>query len=368
MTSLISKAKEFREWASPTLKSSAFLTRGVLTPEEFVKAGDELVFKCPTWSWEGGDPSRARPYLPPGKQYLLTRNVPCANRAKSMEDSMLGETVVDISLDLLYTDADQARAGKGGDGWLISHHNMASMQKNSDNVEEDDLGCSKLDEFDVIDIDESKNGGMIVTTSTASSLLPSSDNNIDESNSASQAKSEDCDDSSEYGDMDDFEDNNILQDDAAVMAISSAPQMCEENGLEFDGNIIKTRTYDLSITYDKYYQTPRIWMMGYAEDGISILSDSEMFDDVISDYVKRTVTIENHPHVCGNHMSIHPCQHGAVMKNIVRNLMKDSNTNSMQNTPEVESYLFIFLKFVSSIIPTINYDFTMDVTASTRKG
>jgi ubiquitin-like-conjugating enzyme ATG3 len=29
-------------------------------------------------------------------------------------------------------------------------------------------------------------------------------------------------------------------------------------------------------------------------------------------------------------------------------------------------YLFIFLKFISSIIPTINYDFTMDVTASTQ--
>ena len=35
--------------------------------------------------------------------------------------------------------------------------------------------------------------------------------------------------------------------------------------------------------------------------------------------------------------------------------------------PSIEMYLFIFLKFVSSIIPTINYDFTMDVTADTSK-
>lgn len=35
--------------------------------------------------------------------------------------------------------------------------------------------------------------------------------------------------------------------------------------------------------------------------------------------------------------------------------------------PSVEMYLFIFLKFVSSMIPTINYDFTMDVAASTSK-
>jgi len=60
--------KSVREWATPTLKSSAFLSRGVLTPEEFVAAGDELVFKCPTWSWESGDPTKIKSYLPPDKQ------------------------------------------------------------------------------------------------------------------------------------------------------------------------------------------------------------------------------------------------------------------------------------------------------------
>lgn len=30
---------------------SAFKEKGVLTPEEFVHAGDNLVSKCPTWSW-----------------------------------------------------------------------------------------------------------------------------------------------------------------------------------------------------------------------------------------------------------------------------------------------------------------------------
>uniref|UniRef100_A0A7S0CIH4 Autophagy-related protein 3 n=1 Tax=Proboscia inermis TaxID=420281 RepID=A0A7S0CIH4_9STRA len=359
MTSLFSKAKEFREWAAPTLKSSAFLTRGVLTPEEFVKAGDELVFKCPTWSWEGGDPTRARPYLPRDKQYLLTRNVPCANRAKSLEDSMLGETEVDMSIDLLYTDTDEARAGKGadgGEGWLISH--MEPMSKSVGNIQQNNATSSKIDEFDMIDVDKGEGGyDMIVSTSAASSLSPRSDA-FEDANRLACQKTEEEDDS-EYADMDDFEDDNILQDDVAVMA----PTNSESDDLEDDDNIIKTRTYDLSITYDKYYQTPRVWMMGYAEDGISILLDDEMFMDVISDYVKRTVTIENHPHVCGKHMSIHPCQHGAVMKNIVRNLMKDSNL-----APEVEGYLFIFLKFVSSIIPTINYDFTMDVTASTRRG
>jgi ubiquitin-like-conjugating enzyme ATG3 len=40
-----------REWAAPVLTESAFLERGVLTPEEFVAAGDQLVYRCPTWTW-----------------------------------------------------------------------------------------------------------------------------------------------------------------------------------------------------------------------------------------------------------------------------------------------------------------------------
>jgi len=32
------------------------------------------------------------------------------------------------------------------------------------------------------------------------------------------------------------------------------------------GEILSTRTYDLNITYDKYYQTPRLWLTGYNEN------------------------------------------------------------------------------------------------------
>ena len=31
------------------------------------------------------------------------------------------------------------------------------------------------------------------------------------------------------------------------------------------GGILQTRTYDMYITYDKYYQTPRLWLFGYNE-------------------------------------------------------------------------------------------------------
>jgi ubiquitin-like-conjugating enzyme ATG3 len=32
-----------------TLKESKFFEKGVLTPEEYVIAGDNLTHKCPTW-------------------------------------------------------------------------------------------------------------------------------------------------------------------------------------------------------------------------------------------------------------------------------------------------------------------------------
>ena len=71
LTKGANKLRKAREWATPTLKESAFLEKGVLTPEEFVQAGDELVFKCPTWSWESGDAKKRRPYLPDDKQVRM---------------------------------------------------------------------------------------------------------------------------------------------------------------------------------------------------------------------------------------------------------------------------------------------------------
>ncbi|CAM9524945.1 unnamed protein product, partial [Heterosigma akashiwo] len=55
--------RKFREHITPVLKNSAFTERGVITPEEFVEAGDNLIYKCPNWSWECGKSSRRRKHL-----------------------------------------------------------------------------------------------------------------------------------------------------------------------------------------------------------------------------------------------------------------------------------------------------------------
>jgi ubiquitin-like-conjugating enzyme ATG3 len=341
LTAGANKFRKAREWATPTLKDSAFLERGVLTPEEFVKAGDELVYKCPTWQWEGGDPSKRRKYLPKDKQYLVTRSVPCPTRVAALENS------VGVS------DDDTARIEDecGGDDWLISK--MISPEEQQRRMDE------KLEEeFDILDEDgetlgkvENANDANVKTVEAGIEKLEI------KADIKEVAHSQDADD--EYADMEEFEDDDVMEDETAV-ATSTANASGE--------NIMKVRTYDLSITYDKYYQTPRVYMLGYASsDSSQPLTGDEMFQDVMSDYANRTVTIDPHPHVAGQYASIHPCQHGAVMKTIVKNLTRASADGEKGKPPSVEMYLFIFLKFISSIIPTVIYDFTMDVTASTEK-
>lgn len=66
------------------IQESKFKETGVLTPEEFVIAGDHVVHQCPTWQWSAGDPSKTKAYLPPDKQFLITKNVPCYKRWKQV--------------------------------------------------------------------------------------------------------------------------------------------------------------------------------------------------------------------------------------------------------------------------------------------
>lgn len=77
---------------------------------------------------------------------------------------------------------------------------------------------------------------------------------------------------------------------------------------ETGDQVIHTRTYDLHITYDKYYQTPRLWVVGYDENR-QPLNVEQMYEDVSQDHAKKTVTMETHPHLPGPNMaSVHPCK------------------------------------------------------------
>lgn len=118
MNLLYSTVNSLRDKYTPVTSTSTFRKTGQITPEEFLAAGDYLVFKFPTWSWADADPASKRvSYLPAGKQFLVTRNVPCHRRldADFAGDAGHEEAIVHEGEDF------RGAAGGGGDdddGWL----------------------------------------------------------------------------------------------------------------------------------------------------------------------------------------------------------------------------------------------------------
>jgi ubiquitin-like-conjugating enzyme ATG3 len=253
---------------------SRFREAGTLTAEEFVEAGEQLVRRCPTWSWQTSSPGYEQPHLPRDKQCLITRGVPCRRRA-SRADLEVIETTTD-------------------DGWIVTRF----------------IG----QEEEPVDL--------------ASELRDSGE---------------------ERGQSDNEEE--VDEDPNALPAIFQ-----KEGYVSMDApvdQILRTRVYDLSITYDKYYQTPRLWLTGYDEHH-SPLSVDLMFQDIMDDYAGKTVTLETHPCLGSSQLSVHPCNHAPMMKHFV-DVIESNGARA-----EVRAYLFVFLKFLASVVPTVEYDFTIN--------
>ena len=264
---------------------SKFESTGTLTPEEFVKAGDELVFKFPTWKWAGAqDKSLEKPYLPKEKQYLVTKGVICQGRVRDLDHVLATTTKVDTEF-----------------GWLVA------------GVSEEE-GASDLQNQPPPSLNFSNHSEPL-----APAVAPA--------------------EMSEFADLD-------------MMLLQEGEKEHKTTSTSSQSRTI--RTYDLSITWDKYYQTPRLWLFGYSESG-QPLSDSEIYEDVLSEYVTKTVTVDAHPATGVRTASIHPCQHARMMLKVI-------NDWKANNHPvRADLSLFVFLKFISGVVPTINYDFTMDI-------
>jgi ubiquitin-like-conjugating enzyme ATG3 len=142
---------------TPILTQSKFRETGVITPIEFVAAGDFLVHHCPTWQWASGDENKIKSYLPKEKQFLITRNVPCYKRCKQMEHTDNLEKIVDED--------------NGDGGWVDTHHyadstvtqarehagqiestdsksNPLSVEQDNDDDDDDDADATDMEEFE----------------------------------------------------------------------------------------------------------------------------------------------------------------------------------------------------------------------------
>ncbi|RYR27108.1 hypothetical protein Ahy_B02g061441 [Arachis hypogaea] len=308
------------ERITSTRTVSAFKEKGVLSVSEFVTAGDNLVAKCPTWSWESGEPSKRKPYLPADKQFLITRNVSCLRRAASVKEEYEadgGEVLLD---------------DEENDKWLATHGKSKGMYVAGGII----LGLCyiALHKLRVRNQIQRERGFTFHGKLEISKKEP-----IKQISSYMRGDEED-----DISDIAEFEEtDNIVTDPSTYLVAHESD----------DDNILRTRTYDISITYDKYYQTPRVWLTGYDESRM-ILRQELVVEDVSQNHAHKTVTIEDRPHLPGKHASIHPCRHGAVMKKIIDVLM------SRGVEPEVDKYLFLFLKSMAFVIPTIEYDYTLD--------
>jgi len=302
------------------LKESKFYTEGVLTPEEFVAAGDFLVMKCPSWKWCGGISGNSKlvDYLPENKQYLVT-TVPCPRRALDFEKlNKITERVNED--DWVEPLSDDVYKRKLVDEAPIDlESQFDSREKNANIIVNNAVDTARmgLEGIEICEEDSENNNSNNNNTNNNQNIKGNNDNNIvinkeDEQNF----------------------DFIVVEDE--------------------DQNVIRTRTYDVSVTYDYYYRVPRMWLTGYDESGTP-LSDEEVKEDIMLDYIDKTVTIEVHPHTNVKSISIHPCKHSLLLTKMIENF--ESNGKKL----EVHMSVLLFLKFLHSVVPTIEYDFTMDI-------
>ena len=106
-----------------------------------------------------------------------------------------------------------------------------------------------------------------------------------------KAKSEDSGSEDELDDGLDDSLDDIEEDKKPIL--SKKENKPKEKSKKSSGN---RRTYRISITYDFYYNTPRLWIQG-TDVNNKPLTEAEIYEDIMSDYKGKTVTMEKHPHL-----------------------------------------------------------------------
>ncbi|KAL4800186.1 autophagocytosis associated protein [Aspergillus venezuelensis] len=361
MNILHSTLSTWRDRLAPVSRTSTFRTSGQITPEEFILAGDYLVYKFPSWSWaDASSPSKRVSYLPAGKQFLVTRGVPCHRR---LNDNFAGDANFDDEIVRDYLSGGGGDAtGDDDDGWLRTG------------------GGGERHESTIRDV-----------------------RTVDESGR------EEAEEEEEIPDMEDDDDEEAIIREPVGTSSTTQP----------------TRTYNLYITYSNFYRTPRLYLSGYTSPSEPLPPHLMMEDIVGDYKDKTVTLEDFPWFEGSLKMaSVHPCRHASVMKTLLdradaalklrrdklkqaaesaspqeqaklaqpesgleglvddikglslNDAQKQADKNAQAGGDEwevlqhdeeeqvairVDQYLVVFLKFIASVTPGIEHDFTMGV-------
>ena len=299
--SVLKFAKDTRENLTPLLTTSVFLEEGVLTPDEFVSAGDVLVTNSPSWQWVGASSAdNAKNYFPNDKQYLVCKGCACYQRVRELDNSM--------KVDNMVSSKSSHRIGSGPSKTLHARESSENFDwcapsmapfKSSFSPSAGtsgtgagtggaiDCGDDDDDEFEVINTEDA--------AACSNFSIGTHEQQEWEQQGGENVPPSDVD---EYADM---EDDSLALDEATAppTALGTAGSSGHAPGLGHANNVKsaikvterRARRYDCFLSYDKYYRTPRIWLYGHDEIG-SPLSAMQMYQ------VRVTLCL---------HVSIPPC-------------------------------------------------------------
>lgn len=300
-------------------EKSEFLTKGILTPSEFVEAGDQLCNICPTWEWKpAAKESLRNTYLPAEKQFLLTR-VPCYARINDTTQSL--HEIIDSKSGEQWICLDDAnKKGAGGkkeeeiEEFKEDEHEKKDAKKAEEAKEPEDIEVYDDDEDDSKKPKKEEPKGLI---------------SINKDYFSGDAKKGD---------------KNTVAAPTKFISVKQDDADDEKEAVRF---------YDVSIVYDMSFFTPRVFLMGYGKD-MTPLKPEEIFEDIADEYAKKTVTIEQHAHLDLRQATVHPCRHADVMKHLIDTITENGGKISPHQS------LILFLKIFSAIMPNIKYDSTLD--------
>jgi ubiquitin-like-conjugating enzyme ATG3 len=123
------KYKELMVSVRGSISRSEFQETGKLTPHEFLNAGDTLIQKFSSWTWESGS-AMINPSLPENKKYLRLFPVISKNRISSYEKKYINEDI------------------QGYEDWNIAETNKQNNDNNTENIIKKSNSDSEMFDYD----------------------------------------------------------------------------------------------------------------------------------------------------------------------------------------------------------------------------